>query len=148
MVTPWSAATYAAWRKTLPWTDEEFASAVEAEAEVAPNDFMRTRYLRFAAMARKGHINRYVLRWALPRLITTCFFCGKTALYRVGVEGRCREHRLSTVSTPATTYKAKRSRRDDVCSSDRQAARKDNDDKTLRRGISRASLPSVSRVIP
>ena len=86
--------TYAAWRRSLPWTDAQLAEACRAEAQAAPNDFLRARYERHATRADQGSINRSILRLALPRLIQVCTICGKPALYRWGTEGRCRAHRL------------------------------------------------------
>jgi hypothetical protein len=100
-------AIYDAWRKTLPWTDEEFAVACEEEAAQveATNAYMARRFRYLAGRARLGRISRVILQLTMGRLIKSCF-CGRKALYRTGQEGRCSEHR-HIPSGAAATRKAR-----------------------------------------
>lgn len=87
-------ARYLRWRTTIPFTDEECAQAME-EAATSLNEFLNARYRHRAGQIRRGYLAGRDLGIILPILIKTCNLCGKKALYRTGVEGRCRDHRHS-----------------------------------------------------
>ncbi len=72
-----SDEAYAAWRATVPWTD----------------DYMRAKHRRAADWVRAGHLSSRLLGMALPFLVKTCAVCGRKALYRIGNLGRCSKHR-------------------------------------------------------
>ena len=101
---PFDPGRYAAWRKLVPFTDEPIARVLEAEAEElsAGADGMYRYLRRIAARCRQGWVSSWAVRRALPRLVTACAVCGKTAHYRVGSSGRCRVHKLVRV-VPAGT---------------------------------------------
>ena len=101
------ASTYAAWRRTIPFTNAQIVAALRAEAAAQPNAFMTGRWaFRADYLERTGRLSSRTLAAALGRLVTVCACCGKKALYRHGVEGRCREHRL--VLTPAVVARRAR----------------------------------------
>jgi hypothetical protein len=90
------------WRATIPWTDDQISAALDAEAEETEraNDtrgggsWLSDKLRRAAAHLRSTHrLSSWMLRYAVPRLVKSCGICGKTALYRYGSAGRCREHR-------------------------------------------------------
>ncbi len=88
---------YASWRKTVPFTDEQIATQLEADAALFArdgNDFMSRKYLWRAERVRAGHLSKYDVEKAWSALITTCSICGKKALYRAGSSGRCSTHRM------------------------------------------------------
>ena len=92
-------AEFAAWRSTIPFTDEQIAAALESGLAHCHNAFMADRQQRLADFVRRtGHLTKVALREALPYLVTTCQVCAlegrqRTALYRVGSYGRCSQHR-------------------------------------------------------
>ena len=93
-----SQAVYDKWRAGIPWTNEAIAVALDAEAldlETSGQGIWLVKKHRNAAeYLRSGRpLSGAILRMALNRLVTVCGLCGKTALYRYGVQGRCREHR-------------------------------------------------------
>lgn len=93
------AEGYARWRATVPFTDEQIASALEMVASewlAAGEPFKAERYQRLAAFTRTGKLLRVALSQALPYLILKCAMCDRKALYRHGSEGRCRLHRAVT----------------------------------------------------
>lgn len=107
-----TAAAYHQWRARFPWSDEEFGAAFDAEAaHHAARPFLVQRYQKLAALVRAGHLMTFMLRIALPRLITRCGVCGGKALYRVGLVGLCREHK-QVVPAEIAAYRA---RRDHIC---------------------------------
>lgn len=85
------------WRKSLPWTDAQIIDAIDREADVwaaQGNSFMERRYRSLAEFTRRtGRITRNAIRHAAHVLVTTCEFCHRTAIYRYGAVGRCREHK-------------------------------------------------------
>lgn len=83
------------WRKSIPFTDDQIADALEQlAAEVkAANPFMASHFLACATSARAGRVGGRGIIAALQVLVKTCF-CGKKALYLTGSEGRCSKHRL------------------------------------------------------
>lgn len=89
------ASSYEAWRRTIPFTNAQVVAAIRAEAAAQPNAFMAARWaFKADYLERTGRLSSRTLASALGRLITVCACCGKKALYRQGVTGRCREHRL------------------------------------------------------
>ena len=84
---------FQAWRASIPFTNEQIASALEAEAAAAPNNFLAQRYQFNANRVRNGYLNSVIVRLVLGRLVTTCEICGKKALYMRGINGRCSAHR-------------------------------------------------------
>jgi len=92
--------SYARWRARVPFSDEQFAAAYEADAEklaASGHDYRAEFCRRRAAACRRGHVGRVDLFNVLDRLITKCNLCDKPALYRYGMFGRCRRHH--TIST-------------------------------------------------
>ena len=79
----------------MPWTDEEVIIALREEADAMPNEFMRQRRLREARWLEKsGSLSASMFRTASSRLVRQCAICGRPALYRWYVEGRCRAHKM------------------------------------------------------
>lgn len=98
----WSDARYAEWRKMIPYSDDDVAEALKMMAEGAEaegNHFLRDRYLSWLERGeRHKTFPPFVLKAVLPYLIKTCDICGAQALYRQGVEGRCRTHKDITTA--------------------------------------------------
>lgn len=91
-----NSESYDRWRARIPWSDAEIAEALEAEADAREqngNTFRAFKWRQRAESVRSGRLSKRDLTEALPRLITQCTLCGATALYRYGIEGRCRRHR-------------------------------------------------------
>jgi hypothetical protein len=87
------AENYAAWRRTIPWSNEEIADALE-RGPVSVNPCAGARARSMAAYLRKtGHLSSAMTAAAMATLVTRCCICGKTAHYRRGVEGLCSAHR-------------------------------------------------------
>jgi hypothetical protein len=90
--------SYQDWRAKVPFSNDEIASQLEADAEAmslhpdvhpkAVSDFLAR-----AARVRSGYVYITDLRCVLGALIKTCEICGKKALYRTGSKGRCSAHR-------------------------------------------------------
>lgn len=92
-----SDGRYAEWRKTIPFTDEQIATQLEADAALFAkdgNDFMARKYLWRAGRVREGFVCTFDVHRVWSSLIKTCAICGKKALYRAGSSGRCSTHRL------------------------------------------------------
>lgn len=86
--------TYAAWRRSVPFTDTQIVAALRDLGNTVPSDFLKNRYYGLAAyLERTGRLSSIMLSLVVDRLITACACCGKKALYRAGNEGRCREHK-------------------------------------------------------
>ena len=88
-------SSYDAWRATVPFTDDQIADAIEAEANdvVSVNAFKARQYRFYADRCRAGFVSSRSLGMALGRLVKSCAICGRKALYRVGSNGRCSLHR-------------------------------------------------------
>ena len=92
-------AGYDRWRRGIPFTDEEIAAQLDADAEALEatgdrGDAWLAKSRRWnASQARKGRLTREGLGLALDALVKTCAVCGKKALYRLGTFGRCSAHR-------------------------------------------------------
>lgn len=87
---------YASWRASIPFTDEDIASAIDAEAAalLASNRYHGAQTLTYvASRVRIGRVSGFAIRVAMDRLVTKCALCSKKALYRIGHEGRCSEHK-------------------------------------------------------
>ena len=84
------AASRAAWRARVPWTDIEVRAALCAERIAVPGSYFAIDNAIYCLDLYGLTIS--VLSLALPSLVKTCALCGKTALYRYGNEGRCRAH--------------------------------------------------------
>lgn len=127
MKRPYDQASYQQWRSKFPWTDEQFAIELDvlAAAVKEQSDFMHSRYVRLAELARAGRISAKIVSLCLGALIKTCSVagCGKKALYRIGTEGRCSTHRMVTTAAvqdynrrkalKSAAYDAERKKRDD-----------------------------------
>ena len=116
-------ARYQQWRRRWPWTDEQFAAALEADAATGELTcpFLAARYRYWAGQCRKGRVSMATVRHTLPRLITSCAYCAKKALYRIGIEGRCRAHR--DLPSAGKTWNRKRHEEQNyACSMDRKKA--------------------------
>lgn len=88
------AARYAVWRAGIPWSNDRIAEALEALVAESPLGEYRSLIITVAEQVRDGErFSKKVLNWALPNLVTTCGLCGRTALYRMGMMGRCSLHR-------------------------------------------------------
>lgn len=87
--------SYADWRNTVPWTDEEIIVGLEEGKATQPNDYMRDKW-QWAAdhLRRTGRLSRRILGMALPFVVRRCGLCTEPALYRWGNEGRCKRHRF------------------------------------------------------
>ncbi len=83
---------YHNWRKSIPWTNDQIADALESQIAIQPNEFMAERYRRNAQWVRKGGLTNNLLGQALDVMVKVCAVCGKTAHYRYGNSGRCRVH--------------------------------------------------------
>jgi len=103
-------ASYAHWRTTIPWSNEEIVAQLRRDAADRPatdggSVYMRQKYTSWADwVERTGRLSGAIVRHCLPALITTCAICKKTALYRQGVEGRCSAHRM-ILSAPVAARK-------------------------------------------
>jgi hypothetical protein len=101
-----SPESYARWRATIPYTQEQIAAALleAAEGLESLSPYVAEGYRRSAAwVTRTGRLYKAVLVKALAHLVKTCDVpdeagkpCGKKALYRAGTSGRCSAHRLVT----------------------------------------------------
>ncbi len=94
---PFNPEGYADWRKTVPFTDEQIALQLEADAAVFAkdgNNFMADRYAWRASQVRKGHLSAPDLHRVFSAMIKECAICGKKALYLAGNSGRCSTHRM------------------------------------------------------
>jgi hypothetical protein len=131
---------YAAWRSSLPWSDEAIAAVLDREGddyEAAGSSFMARKMRRLAEAARNGRVFSITLRHALPRLVESCEICGKTAMYRYGSAGRCRQHKMDTptfVTARRARLEAKASAWDRELESQDRLKRKDD----MRRAHARA----------
>ena len=97
--------SYVEWRRTIPYTDDQIARALEQLAKMAEDGTFdaranaeRRRYVadRFRLRAnavRRGRLSSRDLSYVLPLLITRCGLCDKPALYRYGAYGRCKTHK-------------------------------------------------------
>ena len=85
---------YRKWRARIPFTDEEIARALDAEADWRASAVQGNWLREVARRCRAGWVSAKALSEALPRLVTVCALCPKKALYRMGSEGRCAAHRL------------------------------------------------------
>lgn len=89
----WTEVDYRAYRNRFPYSNEEILEALKVlaeEADAENNAFLANRYRRWQTFEI---FPPFVLRYVLPYLIKTCHVCGEKALYRRGLEGRCRTHR-------------------------------------------------------
>lgn len=105
---------YAAWRASVPFTNEQIADVLLEEADELReqgNEYLALNREYLAAQAIRNRVSRVALRHALPRLVRWCAVCGKTALYRYGSSGRCRAHRLAL-----DCYFERKLKRLDACS--------------------------------
>ncbi|OGI76483.1 hypothetical protein A3C67_00040 [Candidatus Nomurabacteria bacterium RIFCSPHIGHO2_02_FULL_42_19] len=89
-----SSSDYDEWRKTIPYTDEDIAVALESFAKEHPSRVLQASYKLYAEQVRGGKLMPRHYHVALDVLIKTCALCGRKALYRYGDSGRCSEHRL------------------------------------------------------
>jgi hypothetical protein len=90
-------APYAEWRATIPFTNAEVAQAIldEVAEAVCSQDEWKERQRKVAAyLLAGGDLTPAELHLMLPRLIKRCNVCGRKALYRVKMEGRCSQHRM------------------------------------------------------
>jgi hypothetical protein len=88
--------SYADWRSKIPWTDAEIVVALREVADDEQSEYLKEKRLKTAEyFDRTGRLSKFILGLALPLLVKQCEECGKVALYRVGVRGYCREHRVS-----------------------------------------------------
>jgi len=134
--------TYERWRSEIPWTNEQIASGLDKEAERCGSEWVAQRYRWSAARLRAGvRLSGKALSAALPSLALVCDVegCGKTALYRFGCEGRCRDHR-HLVSLGVATRRARIEAASEVYESERVTA--DRLDK-LRRAHLRMRSPGA-----
>lgn len=93
-----AASAGAQWRALVPWTNDEVAAALEVVMADLPDTtqgrFLAQRLRWNVEWLRAGkHLTSKMLAMALPVLVKTCGVCGKTALYRIGNDGRCRAHK-------------------------------------------------------
>ena len=89
--------SYNRWRASVPFTDEQIAAKLEADAGLFRrdgNEFMASRLERRASQVRIGRVSKFDVGRVIDTLITSCAICGKKALYRSGSGGRCSTHRL------------------------------------------------------
>ena len=101
---------YIRWRSRIPFSDEQIAAELDRLARECPKEYLANRYRFMADRARRdGVISKATLGMAMPGLVKFCGICGKTALYRYGNEGRCREHKHNVPVVIRTNWK----RRDD-----------------------------------
>jgi hypothetical protein len=122
-------AGYQRWRATVPWTTEEIVTALREIAGAESSDFLKHRWNFYANyVERTGKFSAMVLSMALPILIKKCALCGKTALYRLANEGRCREHKM----VPAESAQERR-RRIDLGSADISESNKNFDKRQMDR---------------
>lgn len=97
VVGPFDVERYKRWRATIPYTDEQIIEALK-EAIKGQAQFFQKVYQgkteRNFERLKEGKVSQAIIRFVLPYLIKKCNICGKTALYRYGMYGRCREHKF------------------------------------------------------
>lgn len=113
---------YERWRASIPFSNAQIVAALREDAAGAYHEFGRLKMTRAADhLERTGRLSSWMFRQALPRLIKRCAICGKVALYRYGLSGRCRTHRL--IPTIAFTRKiARLELKSSALASDKKAA--------------------------
>lgn len=93
MMTPEEKERYWQWRQNIKFSDEEIAAALEVAAAAESNWPRRGELRELARRARRGYVGKAAVAGAARYLVTTCGICGQAALYHIGTEGRCSEHR-------------------------------------------------------
>src|SRR4029453_13714781 len=102
--TPEGTLRYRAWRATIKHTDEAIAGALDRQAEGEHDRERRVLLRELARTCRRGYVGKEAVHEAMPALVTTCALCDKKALYTIGTEGRCSDHRRDL---PAWHYAVK-----------------------------------------
>lgn len=94
---PWrfGARSYEAWRRTVPWTNQQIADALYASAESLTGKMKYARINDAQWVRNGGRVSGRILSLALPILSRLCKFCERPALYIVNKQGRCARHRDS-----------------------------------------------------
>ena len=101
--------TYHEWRATVPYTDEQIATALEnsiSEPRACDKPAMRGMVQRLHArramclasaeyLRKTGRLTAKMLYYAGAGLAKTCRICGKPAFYRYGADGRCEQHKTA-----------------------------------------------------
>lgn len=88
-----SQERYDSWRRSIPYTNEEIAEALEELSSQQTSRFLKIREDCGAAAVRRGRLSSYLYVRALSVLVKKCALCGKKALYRYQNSGRCSVHR-------------------------------------------------------
>src|SRR5262245_16944587 len=91
--TPEGTQRYQAWRSRIPFTDGEVAGVLEVAAAAESRWPKRGELQELARRCRRGYVGKVAVAAAARYLVTTCGVCGGKALYHIGTEGRCSEHR-------------------------------------------------------
>jgi hypothetical protein len=91
-------ASYLRWRQNIPYTNADIARALRLAAELrqgARRQFFSSEWLleRAAALEAGARLSKWDVKTAVGYMKLRCEVCGAVALYRFGVEGRCRAHR-------------------------------------------------------
>jgi hypothetical protein len=84
---------YQQWRDRIPFTNDQIADEILAYANECPEPWIADRFREMSERCRTHRLSAAMLRFALPRLVKFCGLCGAKALYRYGIQGRCREHK-------------------------------------------------------
>lgn len=122
--------SYARWRRSVPFTDEQIDTAFAQWVAGMPNEFMRSKGQRYADYFKSTRrLSRAILRLLMAFLVKVCALCGKTALYRFGVEGRCKAHRMDNPAWVSAQRKAKETKASSI---ERGNMKFDQSDKGMR----------------
>ena len=91
--------SYRRWRARIPYSDAQIIAAIEKwRADNSHGDKKTDAYITMRANSmrgaiERGYLSRSIFVAVLPYLVTHCAICDRSAHYRYGDEGRCREHR-------------------------------------------------------
>jgi hypothetical protein len=125
-----SEEAYRRFRATIPFSDEQIAAVLDELADEAPptrrdgrpSKWTAEMYRRLAFQVRAGHMSGGIIRIVADRLVKTCP-CGRPALYRFGMAGRCSAHKAEKPG-----WQAVRETRMDAFLADREMSRIDRSD--------------------
>ena len=92
-------AGYDVWRARFPWPTEAFVAALLVIASEQRIPYWATHWTLAAdRLQRTQRLSATIARMCVPYLVRRCVYCGKKALYRVGVRGYCSAHRAVAIA--------------------------------------------------
>jgi hypothetical protein len=89
-------AYWASCRKDIPFTDQQIAEGFREASKTTPNPLRQQWLIGIATRMEEGRPYfpmKAFFTCVAPLLAKQCEVCGKTALYRWGINGRCRVHK-------------------------------------------------------